>query len=197
MTKKYLTTFEVGELCQVYHTTVINWVNKGQLKAHTTPGRHRRIQRDDLLKFMKEFNIPIPHELANSMHKVLVVDDDLAVLSVLKKAFAPLSKSIQLQTTTNGVEALVLIGKDVPDMIILDVIMPEMDGIQVCRTLKSRSDTKDIQIVAITGQELSEDQENFLKENVEELYKKPFSPVQLVEKTCALLGVREWLYETK
>ena len=197
MAKEFFTTFEVGELCQVYHTSVINWINKGQLKAHTTPGKHRRIQKDDLLRFMEEFNIPIPPELKNNKHKILIVDDDPAVLNLLEKTFSPLSNSVELQMTTNGVEALVSIGKDVPELIILDVIMPEMDGIQVCHTLRSRPETKDIKIVAITGEKLAEDQETFLKANVERIYKKPFSPLQLLNKSRTLLGLEEKSYETK
>jgi len=197
MDKNFFTTFEVGALCQVYHTSVINWVNKGQLKAHTTPGKHRRIQKDDLLKFMKEFKFPVPPELKSSEHKILAVDDDLVTLKLLKKAFFPYSQKIHLQATTNGIEALVLIGKDRPDLIILDVVMPEMDGIQVCRVLKSRPETQGIKIVAITGQELSENEESFLNENVEGLFRKPFSPLELIEKSFTLLGLKEKIHAIK
>src|SRR5258706_12471961 len=84
--KEFFTTFEVGEICQVYHTTVINWINKGQLKAYTTPGKHRRIQKNDLVAFMKKFNIRIPTEF-HSQKKTLIVDDDKTNLKLLEKSF--------------------------------------------------------------------------------------------------------------
>jgi excisionase family DNA binding protein len=188
MPKDYYTTFEVGELCQVYHTTVINWVNKKQLKAYKTPGKHRRILRSDLIEFMKKFNIPIPAELLGLKKKVLAVDDDPAVLKLFQKAFSRLP-SVQLQTTLNGVEALVSVGKQIPDLMILDVVMPGMDGIQVCRTLRSNPDTRDIKTIVVTGKNLSDDQQKFLDENVDAILAKPFSPLSLIEKSRSLLSL--------
>ena len=187
--KQFFTTFEVGDLCQVYHTTVINWINKGQLKAYTTPGRHRRIQRADLLAFMKKFNIRIPPGFEKAHKTVLAIDDDPAVLRVLQRAFAGIHQ-LRLQTTSNGVEALVLIGKSVPDLVILDIVMPEVDGYEVCRTLRSKPETKSIKIIVITGKKPSDEQGKFLKQNAEAVYSKPFSARALVDNVCTLLEVR-------
>jgi excisionase family DNA binding protein len=192
---QFFTTFEVAALCQVYHTTVINWINKGQLKAYTTPGRHRRIQRNDLLEFMHRFNVHIPRELNDQKKKILAIDDDKSVLKVLEKAFSKLAPSVHLQTTTNGVEALVMVGKDIPDLIILDIIMPGMDGIQICRSLRANPETESIKIMAITGKNLTEEQETFLQRNVEAVFSKPFSPMKLIEKTSALLKLEEISHE--
>ncbi len=182
------TTFEVGEICQVYHTTVINWINKGQLKAYKTPGKHRRIQRDDLIMFMEEFNIPIPGSLKDLNKKVLVVDDDPNIHKVLKKALARIP-SLQIQTSDNGIEALVSIGRDMPDLVFLDIIMPGMDGIQVCQTLATNVGTSKTKIIVLTGQRLTNDQEKFLHQNVDAIFPKPFSTLDLIEKTSTLLGL--------
>src|SRR5258706_52949 len=131
--KEFFTTFEVGEICQVYHTTVINWINKGQLKAYTTPGKHRRIQKNDLVVFMEKFNIRIPAEFRHQK-KILIVDDDKTNLKLLEKSFQRFLPSTSVQTTTSGFEALVSVGKDVPDLIVLDVVMPGLDGIEVCKS---------------------------------------------------------------
>src|SRR5687768_13077245 len=97
--KEFFTTFEVGRLCQVYHTTVINWINKGQLKASVTPGKHRRIQRIDLMDFMLRFNVRIPPELQEQRKRVLVVDDDRAMLRLIETAFSRHLTSADIQTT--------------------------------------------------------------------------------------------------
>jgi len=188
MDKDVFTTFEVGRLCRVYHTTVINWINKGQLKAYATPGRHRRIERDDLIGFMKQFNIRIPKELGGGKPGVMIVDDDKHILRLLKRAFESAFHAVDLRLMENGIEALVSVGKDIPDLIVLDVVMPGMDGIEVCKVLRSRPETKIIKIIAITGERLSDEQENFLRSNVDHVFKKPFSPIKLAGAAAALLG---------
>lgn len=190
MERDFFTTFEVGKLCQVYHTTVINWINKGQLKAYTTPGKHRRIQKNDLLDFMRKFNIHIPPELQDQK-KILVVDDDKSMLRLIERAFSKNSSTIQVQLISNGVEALVSVGKEIPDLIILDIVMPGMDGIEVCRTLKSNPQTEKIKIIVISGVKISEEQEKFLKKNVDEIFQKPFSILKLVDAAYALIGLEK------
>ncbi len=196
MEKRLFTTFEVGQLCKVYHTTVINWINKGQLKAFTTPGKHRRIERNDLLDFIKEFNIPIPPQLKETK-KILIVDDDKSILHLVEKATAKLGPSIELRSTASGIEALVMVGQDAPDLMILDVVMPGMDGIQVCRTLKANPKTKYIKILCMTGKLLDHEQESFLTHNVEALLKKPFSIRDLMGKASELLNLEVLAYANK
>ena len=77
MAKDFYTTHEISRFCNVYPTTVINWIKDGLLPAYTTPGGHRRIKKIDLVKLMKKNNMPVPDELAKSgKNKVLVIDDD-------------------------------------------------------------------------------------------------------------------------
>ena len=189
MSKSVFTTFEVGDLCQVYHTTVINWINKGQLKAYKTPGKHRRILKEDLLRFMRQFGIHIPRELSEQKRKVLAVDDDPAMLKLLRKTFSSQAETIELQITDSGVEALVQVGREAPDLVILDVIMPGMDGIQVCEALRSNPKTAGIKIIAITGKKLAGPQDRFLRKNIDEIFSKPFSPSKLLETSLRLLGI--------
>ena len=61
--KKFLTTSDAAQICGVAHTTVIRWITEGKLKAHETPGGHRRIVQGDLVLFMKQFNMPVPGSL--------------------------------------------------------------------------------------------------------------------------------------
>ncbi|HBB65870.1 MAG: hypothetical protein A2X28_09820 [Elusimicrobia bacterium GWA2_56_46] len=185
--KKFFTTSEVAQVCGVAHTTIIRWINEGKLDAHETPGGHRRIKHRDLVAFLKQYKIPAQASLLDNRFKVLVVDDEKPVLSMIRRAFAKHSDEIDLQTTTNGMEALVMLGKSHFDLIILDVVMPEMDGVQVCVTLKQNPDTADIRIVVITGRPLSEEQEDYLKRNAECVIRKPFPPSVLVEQVRKLV----------
>lgn len=180
--KKFFTTSEAAQICGVAHTTVIRWIGEGKLKAHETPGGHRRIESKDLLGFLKRFGIPVPDSLAaEHPFRVLAVDDEKVMLSMLRKMVDASPDKIELHLATHGMAALMLIGKIHFNVIILDVVMPDMDGIEVCKALKRNPDTAGMKIIAMTGKPLSEEQEEYLERNTECLLKKPFSPSLLLE----------------
>ena len=185
--KRYLTTSDAAQICGVAHTTVIRWISEGKLKAHETPGGHRRIDQGDLALFMKEFNMPVPGSLRDGRFRILAVDDEKPVLSMLRRMFSQYLDEIDFYATPNCMEALVLMGRSSFDLLILDVGMPDMDGIQVCKTIKSNPDTAAIRIMVITGKELSEEQDEYLKRNDIDVTKKPFSPSVLLEKVRMLM----------
>lgn len=185
--EKFFTTSETAQICRVAHTTVIRWIGEGKLKAHETPGGHRRIESGDLLDFLKRFNMPVPASLVDSRFRVLAVDDEKVMLSLLRKAFAEYTDEIELHTATHGMAALMLIGKIPFNLVILDILMPDMDGIEVCKALKRNPDTAAVKIIAITGKQLTEEQGEYLERNTECLLKKPFSPAVILEKVRALM----------
>lgn len=185
--KKFFTTTEVAGVCGVAHTTIIRWIGDGKLKAHETPGGHRRIDQWDLVAFLQQYKMPVPASLGDNRFRILAVDDDTRVLSMMRRAFAKHNEEIDFQTTTNAMEALVMLGKNHFDLIILDVIMPDMNGIQVCITLKQNPGTAGIKIIVVTGHQLLEEQEDYLKHNAECVIKKPFLPSALVEKVRTLM----------
>ena len=190
ITEKAFTTFEVARACGVFHTTVINWVNKGKLKARHTPGGHRRIPLTDLVDFMNRFDMPIPEDLTRRAKKILIVEDDPAVQRMLKRTLQALP-DVELQTCAGGLEALMAIGKAAPDLLILDIRIPQVNGIEVCRVLKSSELTRPIKIVAITGEPLPAESEAFLKEHVDGFFRKPLSTSELKTKAHELLELEE------
>jgi excisionase family DNA binding protein len=185
--ERTFTTFEVARLCGVFHTTVINWVNKGKLKARVTPGGHRRIPLSELVGFMKKYEMPIPPNIENSQKQILVLDDEPAMTRLVAKALAKHKDRYDAQVANNPVDALVLIGKKLPHLLILDLLMPGMDGFQVCRILKSNPATKGMKIIAISGKKLSAAQQDFLGKNCDKLLLKPFDMLDLVATIDKLL----------
>ncbi|MBI4377302.1 MAG: response regulator [Elusimicrobia bacterium] len=184
--QKAFTTFEVGRICGVFHTTVINWVNKGKLKAHLTPGGHRPILLDDLIEFMRRFEMPIPPDLISRNKNILVVDDDPSVQRMLVRSLHGL-EGLDVRTCGSGLEALMSIGKEAPDLLVLDVQIPQVNGLEVCRLLKSCDQTQPIKIIAVTGERLSQDEEKFLKQNADYFFRKPLSTVEYKRKVIELL----------
>lgn len=182
------TTFEVARLCGVFHTTVINWVNKGKLKARVTPGGHRRIPLSELVPFMKKYDMPVPPDIEDPHRHVLILDDEPMMTRLIEKGFAKHKDRYTVQVANNPVDALVMIGKRMPDLLVMDLMMPVMDGFQVCQVLKSSPATKDMKIVAISGRKLSAAQQDFLTKNVDQFLQKPFEIAELSDSVDRLLA---------
>lgn len=183
---RIFTTFEVAKICRVYPTTVINWVNKGKLTAHTTPGGHRRITAADLVDFMHRFDMPIPADLAVRAKSVLVVEDDPAFQHVLKRSLETLP-GVEVSAKLAGLEALISIGKEPPDLVVLDINIPQMDGVKVCEVLKAGELTQFIKVVAITGEVLAPEQREFLAAHSDGFLQKPFPLGDLQSLVAGLL----------
>lgn len=186
--ERTFTTFEVARLCGVFHTTVINWVNKGKLKARVTPGGHRRIPLSELVPFMKKYDMPVPADIESPQKSVLIVDDEPMMTRLLEKGFGKHKDRYAVQVANNPVDGLVLVGKKLPHLLVVDLLMPVMDGFQVCQVLKSNPATKAMKIVAISGRKLSPAQRDFLSQNCDAFLQKPFDLPELVSVVDKLLA---------
>ena len=94
MPERTYTTHDIARFCDVYPSSVINWINSGKLKSYSTPGGHHRMLRPDVISFLQSLNMPLPAELAERPMRVLIVDDDVEVTRVLVRAFAKLAPEI-------------------------------------------------------------------------------------------------------
>jgi excisionase family DNA binding protein len=187
--RSFLTTFEISQICEVNPTTVQNWVREKKLKAYVTPGGHRRIRREDLVSFMKKFGMPFPNGLIDRGPNLLIVDDEPEVLRMLSEAFQARNEGANVATALGGVEALLLIGERKPDLLILDILMPGMNGIEVCRKLKEKPRTESIKIVAITGQSDPGLKDRILQAGADLFYRKPLNVMQFCQECLKLLKV--------
>jgi excisionase family DNA binding protein len=178
--ERTFTTFEVARLCGVFHTTVINWVNKGKLKARVTPGGHRRIPLSELVPFMKKYDMPVPADIEDPHRSILILDDEPMMTRLIEKGFSKHKDRFTVQLSNNPVDALVQVGKKLPDLLVMDLMMPVMDGFQVCQILKSSPATKDMKIIAISGRKLTATQQDFLAKNVDLFLQKPFEMSELI-----------------
>src|SRR5690606_14689953 len=118
-----------------------------------TPGGHRRIRAADLIAFLTEHQMPIPAALRPAMkRRLIMVDDDALQLRAWGRLLKPYRDRIDVELFDNGIDALVRIGSWRPQVIVLDVMMPGVDGIEVCRRLKEQEETRDIHIIVTSGQ---------------------------------------------
>ncbi len=109
------------------------------------------MRREDLIGFMKKFGLPIPPQLDVAPPFVLIVDDEAEIIDLLSEVMRSGSGNVEVAGARSGVEALLMIGERKPDLLILDIMRPGMNGIEVCERLKSNKLTKNIRIVAISG----------------------------------------------
>lgn len=185
--RSFYTTFEISQLCEVNPTTVQNWVKEKKLRAYLTPGGHRRIRREDLAAFMKSFGMPLPPELSTRESLVLIVDDEKEILDLLSDFMRSADDHVDVITAESGVEALLTIGERKPDLVVLDIMMPGMNGIEVCKRLKSNRRTRGIRIVAITGNYDPRLREQILAAGADLYFTKPFDMVQFRDDCLKLI----------
>lgn len=176
--KSVFTTFEAAKLCHVSPLSIINWVNAGRLPAFRTPGGHRRIRRDDLARFMRENGIPLPEELrdGSGRTRVLVVDDEATIRDVIAESLTRRAAPYEVMTAADGFEAGRLVATFRPDVVLLDLRMPGLDGFQVCRTIKSDSETASTIVVAMTGYHTPETEARILECGAVRCLSKPIEP---------------------
>jgi len=127
--------------------------------------------------------------------KILIVDDTPENLNILQEL---LEKNYQVFATTKGVIALQITKKQLPDLILLDVLMPEMDGYEVCRNLKADEITKEIPIIFITAKSEIEDEIKGFEAGGVDYIAKPFKPAVVmarVQSQMALKREKELLKE--
>ena len=191
MSKSVFTTFEAAKICHVSPLSIINWVNAGRLAAFRTPGGHRRIRRDDLVRFMRENGMPLPEELreGSGRPRVLVVDDEPAIRDVIAEHLTLRAKPYEVMTATNGFEAGRMVATWRPDVVLLDLRMPGLDGFQVCRTIKADPETSSTVVLAMTGYYTPETEARILECGALRCFAKPVEP-------SALASVIDALFET-
>ncbi|MBA3065997.1 response regulator, partial [bacterium] len=151
--EKAYTTFTISRICGVYPTTVANWIDKGSLKAFITPGGHRRVERGELFKFLKKYNVTAPQGLIvrrrRKRKRILVVDDDNNVMKSIVKILENSIEKYEILTARDGFQAGQLVSDFKPEIVVLDIMLPGVDGFSVCAEIKKRSAA--IKILAITG----------------------------------------------
>ncbi len=186
MAETTFTTHDIAQFCGVYPSSVVNWINSGKLKSFQTAGGHHRVTKEELLSFMRQLSIPIPPEVAGRA-RVLVVDDDVESARVVMRAFSRYAEHFDVECCPDGVEALIRIGQAPPLLVVLDMVMPKMDGLQVCKVLKSKPETRKIKIIAVSGKKLAVSEKKLAETGVDAFFRKPFDVAELMVKAAELL----------
>ena len=190
MFKKAITTYEAAEYCQVTPRTVIQWINEGKLKAYRTPGNHSRIQIDEFLNFLKQYNMPVPPEFTSEKRdrkRILIVDDDQSMVDAIHRALKR-EKIYDLEIAYDGFEAGQKFTDFKPDLVILDIRMPGVDGYKLCVHIRNNPENKNVKVLLISGNIGSSEIQQIKKSGADNYLEKPFKIHALKEKIGELLA---------
>lgn len=178
---KLLTTHDVARLIQVDTSSVSKWVDKGILLAFRTPGGHRRIRTSDLRSFLMHHQMPIPAELGPGSLRIIAIDDEAKVLDGLERTFKQYGKQVHLTTTTSGVDGLLMVSEQRPDCVLIDVNMPDLNGLELCRRINGRKTLEGVKVLACTARFSPQLEAEALKAGALALLKKPLEAQSVLE----------------
>ncbi len=146
-----LTSSEVGALLQVNPSSVKKWVDTGHLSAFRTPGGHRRIRALDLIVFLEKHHMPVPRALRDAgRRRVVIVDDDKVQLRALARRLRR-ADQVEVHAIDDPIDALVRIGAVQPHAVVVDVLMPRLSGLELCRALRHCAETRAATVIAVSG----------------------------------------------
>jgi excisionase family DNA binding protein len=186
--KTVFTTGEAAKICNVSQQTIIRCFDSGQLKGFRVPGsRFRRIPRDVLYKFMKDNGIPTD-ALESGKRKALIVDDDLELVELIRDVLEADGR-FEIRVANNGFDAGMMVKEYHPDIIVLDVMLPDINGKEVCQRVRSDSSLDDVRIICISGMVEQDKIADLKASGANDFLQKPFEIEELVERMCALLDI--------
>ncbi len=184
--KDLFTTGEAAEICRVSQQTIIRCFDSGRLKGFRVPGsKFRRIPRANLIKFMRDNNIPLDN-LDSGRKKVLIVDDDAEIVELISDIMTR-EGNYDIRTASSGYEAGMVTQQFRPDLILLDYMLPDVNGNVVCQTIRKNPEFENTRIIIVSGVIKQEEIDQLLKSGAEDFIKKPFTISELTEKVNSAL----------
>ncbi len=178
--KQYFTMSQAAKICAVDRSTMHRWVSSGKIKSYKTQGGHNRILPVDLKKWLDDNQLPFNiNELRHDKAKILIVDDDENVRNFLNLILKGIF--IDIEFAADGFEAGKKLIQYQPDLMILDLFMPNMNGFEVCKTVKTDPATKKIKVLILSGHGTKENEEKAFSSGADAFLKKPSSRKAILE----------------
>ncbi|MFH1571375.1 MAG: response regulator [Gemmatimonadota bacterium] len=186
-----LTTGQIARHCQVTQRTVHNWIQGGHLPVGRTPGGHQRVLVRDFQEFLRQHRLPVygdDRPAPGLSKRLLVVDDDPEVLQVYARYLARLGE-YEVSTATNGFNAGLEVARFRPDLVVMDLMMPYMDGLEACRWIKGDPATAHTRVLVVTGYAEEGFRSRATECGVDGWMRKPVALPELGRKVAELVGV--------
>ena len=176
--KLYLSPGKTAEILGVTPATLRVWTNRGRLRAETTEGGHRRYPVSEVLRLAKRNGIELKLP-ENFSLRVLVIDDDEQFSQFIAEVLEGLPEVSVVSVAHSGYMAGNMIPRFKPDVVLLDLKMPGVDGFEVCKLIKDDIETRFIRVIAMSGYCTEENRAEIIRAGAEICLAKPFSVVSL------------------
>jgi excisionase family DNA binding protein len=180
----WLTLGQAAKYLGVAQSTIRKWSDQGRVPAFYTPGGHRRYRRSDLDTFLERSG---PGGKAPGGPSVLIVDDDPGTRAFVRASLE--LEGFEVREASSAAEGLTALEDEPPDLILLDVMMPQMDGWEMLRRVQERHGVGEIPVVMFSGK-VDETAATAQERGADAFIGKPFDPQQLVDRARQILGVR-------
>jgi excisionase family DNA binding protein len=152
--RRFFTTSEIAKYCAVTNDGVLKWIKSGKLRAFSTPGGHYRVSAEDFRTFLDKFEMPIDESFfrgSTRKRSVLVVDDEPNIREIVRRLLKEMDEDMHVEEACDGYEAGIKVGSLQPDLVIMDVMMPRVDGMSLCRSIRENPKTATVKVLAITA----------------------------------------------
>jgi len=185
--KKIFTTGEAARICNISQQTIIRCFDNGTLKGgFRVPGsKFRRIPREALIAFMRDHGIPTT-ELESTGRKLLIVDDDVELVESLTDTFAE-DKRFDIRTANNGFQAGMLLRDFHPDLVLLDIMLPDINGKEVLRLIRTDEGLAGIKVICMSGMIEPTKIDELKASGADDFIGKPFPADDLVARVRQIL----------
>lgn len=180
--KSYLTPNQVAEMLMVSPITVRGWALRGLLKAEVTPGGHRRFLIQEVERFARERN---SHDKQRSQ-RILIVDDNQSLARYLQDFLV--ANAFSTETAFDGFDAGWKMQSFQPDILLLDLMMPRLNGFDVCRHVRQNPETRHVRVLAMTGYPSPSNESRILAEGAECCLNKPIDEASLLGAIAVTAG---------
>lgn len=189
MSKNTLTSTEAANYLGVSRSSLVGWMKQGLIQGEATPGGHYRFTFSVLDRFARQRGIAIPNRpgYQEEQPKILVIEDDPAFRSFIRDALEIFPR-LQIQEAADGMQGALLLGIWNPTMIILDIRMPNVNGIEFLRLLRKNPATCNMKILVVSAQLSDDVREELRSLNVENMLEKPVRLSNFLTEFQTLLG---------
>lgn len=182
--KDYLVPSEVAKLLMVEPASIRLIAESGELRSSRSPGGHRRFRYEDVRQYAIKNGLSLA-SAENDKTRILIIDDDKRLADFLKELIESRSDKVQVMVVYNGFEAGLYAGTFLPQVVLLDLMMPGLNGFEVCERLMKDPSTKMTRVIAMTGYYTDEVAERVIAAGAETCLSKPFDNDELVK----LIGI--------
>ena len=164
----------MARACQVSPATVAHWIDQGLLRGHKTPTGRRRVEVSELATFLQAHEMAVPADLRDVVGRdvMVMVDDDAAYLEAMARLIEKSDLGVDVVRATNGVDALLEIGRMRPSLIVLDFGLPDLNALQVIERLLEPRRHLDAEVLVVTGGIRSDEEERLRGVGVQAIVSK-------------------------